>query len=184
MRWMELLANNSLKRLFAISLATSIICNGTISYLMSISGTSLPEYFKVMFSLNVPLIRGYIDGLQGPGVKTWFAILYGVDYVFFTALGLMISSASILIHRNKKAFGVMSKLGKSFALVGILVIAVDFFESGLAVYMFSSASTYPYWIVVPHSALFILAIIVDGIACLFLLASLLTSVIRVTRNYD
>lgn len=183
MRWIDRLTTNSLIRLFVISLATSIVCNATISYLMSISGTSLPEYFKVMFSLDVPLIRGYIESFQRSDAKTWLAILYGVDYIFFTALGLMISSASILIHRNKKAFSLMSELGRPFALVGILEIAVDFLESGLAVYMFSNAHTYPDWIVVPHAILFILAIIVDGIAGLFLLASLLTSIIRVAWNY-
>ena len=145
-----------------VSLIVAIVCNDAISYLMLISGTSLPEYFKVMFSLDVPLIRDYVARLQGPDAGTWVSILYAVDYVFFVALGLMVTSASILIHRNSGAFGVISKLGRPFALVGILTIAIDFVESCMAVYMFLNAQTYPDWLVIPHSLLFILAITISN----------------------
>ena len=167
-----------LRLIFVVSLVVSIICNGTISYLMWLSGTSLPEYFRVLFSLDVGLTRDYVDSLRGPSARSWMTILYAVDFVFFVALGVMASSASILICRNEKAFGILSKLGKPFAVVGILMIAIDFAESCLAVYMFTSSPTYPDWIAIPHSLLFILAIVVDGTAGLFLLTSLLASIIR------
>ena len=60
----------------------------------------------------------------------------------------------------------------------MLVIAIDFAESCLAVYMFASSPAYPDWIVVPHSLLFVLAIVVDAVAGIFLLTSLLVSTIR------
>ena len=145
---------------------------------MLISGTSLPEYFTVQFSLDVGLTRAYVESLRGPDVGTWMGILYAIDYVFFVALGLMVWSASALIHRNPEAFGTLSKLGRGFARVGLLVIAIDLAESCLAVYMFASSPTYPDWVVIPHSLLFILAIVVDAVAGIFLLTSLLVSTTR------
>ena len=61
MDWLDRPTDAFLRRLLTTSLSVTVLCYAAISVVFSLVGTSMPEYFGMMFSLDVPLIRSCVN---------------------------------------------------------------------------------------------------------------------------
>jgi len=148
-----------------------------MKFCLYMAATSSRAYYSVTTAFDADRFLTFRSQFSEQALN-WFGGLYVIDLVFFSSLGIFMFAGSAVVYRNRKLPRIFSQFGWIIAALSLVMIVADAGESALATYMMLFADSVSSELAIIHSALFFVAVLLDGMVLTYLFLALILLINR------